>query len=117
MTLYLKVDTPVWYKGDYTDVGGLSITGTIYSNATMVTAFDYTGYTLKIKGFNQRGEEEFSFDAAAVTEASGTWIFSPAIGNLNIDFIGDIVIELTKTDSRLQARGRNSSAGFWITDK
>jgi len=117
MVLYLQLDQEVWHKGDYTDVTALALTGTIYSNATMLTAFDLTGYTLKIKGFNQRGEEEISEKTASVVSAvAGTFRFNPSLGDLNLDFIGSLEVVLEKAGTVITATGRNGSADFFITE-
>jgi hypothetical protein len=117
MVLYLQLDQEYWYKGDYSDVDALAITGTIYSNATMLTAFNLTGYTLKIKGFNQRGEQEISAkDATIVSAVAGTFKYLPEIGDLNFEFIGDLELELTKAGTVISAKGRNGSGSFFITE-
>jgi hypothetical protein len=117
MVLYLQLDQEVWAKGDYTDVDALALTGTIYSNATMLNAFNLTGYTLKIKGFNQRGEQEISEKTATIVSAvAGTFKYLPAEGDLNLDFVGDLELELEKAGTVISAKGRNGSASFVVTE-
>jgi len=117
MLLFLFLDQETWYKGDYTDDNTLALTGTIYQDANKNTVFDLTGYTLEIKGFNQRGEGEFTYDADIIAPTSGTWRFKPKIGELNTEFIGDVEIEMTKTGSVISAKGRNGSAALWVTER
>ena len=115
MVLYLQLDQEIWYRADYSDEDILSITGTVYSNATMLTAFDITNYTLKIKGFNQRGEIEIGEkDATIISGIAGTWRYKPDLGDLNLDFIGDLELELEKSGTVISAKGRNGSASFYI---
>lgn len=117
MVLYLQLDQEIWKKGDYTNVDALAITGTVYTNATMLTPFDLTGCTIKIKGFNQRGEQEISEKSCSiVAPASGTFKYLPVLGDLNIDFIGDLELIVEKTGTVMTAMGRNGSATFMITE-
>jgi hypothetical protein len=117
MVLYLQLDQEVWSKGDYSDVTALALTGTIYTNATMLTPFDLTGYTLKIKGFNQRGEQEISAkDCDIVSAVAGTFRYNPALGDLNIEFIGELEVELSKSGTVISAKGRNGSGSFYVTE-
>lgn len=117
MVLYVQLNQENWNRGDYTDVDALAITGTIYINATMLTPFDLTGYTLKIKGFNQRGEQEISEkDIDIVSAVAGTFKYLPELGDLNLDFIGDLEIELEKTGTIITAKGINGSATFFISE-
>ena len=118
MVLYLQLDSEFWHKGDFTSSAALALTGTVYSDATMLTPFDLTGYTLEIKGFNQRGEQEIAgVPAAIVSEAAGTFVFAPEEGDFNQNFVGELHVILTKAGTRVTATGRNGSATFYIEER
>lgn len=109
--LILKLDTEEWIREDYTSTSGNGISFTIYTEEKMVNVKDLTGYTLKIKFIDQDNHmlyDEFDCDIVGNPHA-GTGEFLPLIGELDINFIGEIEIELTGTNEILSARGTNGS--------
>ena len=116
MVLYLKLDQEIWNQGDFTADNTLALTGTIYSDNTFATAFDLTGYTLEIELYDQNRSAIFTDDADIVTAADGTFRYKPSIGELNIDFIGEVKIKLSKTDTEVTAEGRNGSGKLRIRE-
>jgi len=108
--LILKLDTEEWIREDYTSTSGNGISFTIYTEEKMVNVKDLTGYTLKIKFIDQDNHMLYDeFDCDVVSAVSGTGEFLPLIGELDINFIGEIEIELTGTNEILSARGINGS--------
>jgi len=116
MALINELDTEKWIKGNYTASTGNGISGTIYTEEKMVNAKDITGYTLKIRLYDQNNQEVFSDDADILIAASGTWEYLPALGKLNFTFIGELEVELLKSDSteELTAYGINGSSKLRI---
>ena len=110
MNLFLKLDKEVWTKGDFGTATGLGLTGTIYTTSTLATAQNLTDYTLKIRLYDQIGDEVFNDDCNILIAASGTWEYLPADGDLNFDFIGEVKIELLKATQQITAIGVNGSA-------
>ena len=107
--LTLKLNTEEWNQGDYTASTGNGISFTIYTEEKMINAKNLTGYTLKIKLYDQNGDRILSEDCSILVAASGTGEFLPANGNLNINFIGEGEIELTGSGEILTAIGTNGS--------
>ena len=108
--LTLKLDTEEWVREDYTASTGNGISFTVYTEEKMVNAFDLTGYTLVLKFRDQDNVRLYEFDANILVEASGTGEYLPAVGELNINYIGEVELELTGTGEVLSARGVNGSA-------
>jgi len=116
MTLINKLDQEIWVKGNYTATSGNGLSGTIYTEPKMANAKNLTGYTLKIRLYDQNRREVFSDDCDILVAGSGTWEFLPVKGEFNIDFIGEVEIELTKSDEteELTAYGVNGSSKLRI---
>ena len=117
MPLRVKLDVHEWVSLDYTDVDALGITGTIYSDDILETAFDLTGYTLTLR-LKSQGRIVFDSDITdrlvIVTAASGTFRFTPANGDLVSEHNGEVSIVLEKTDTQITATGINSSADLYV---
>lgn len=114
MTLFLKLDKEIWTKGDFGLSTGLGLTGTIYTTSQLITPQSLTGYTLKIRFYDQLGDEVFNDDCNILDASLGTWEYLPDDGDLNFDFIGEVRIELNKSTQQITAIGVNGSAGFRI---
>jgi hypothetical protein len=114
MVLISNLTQELWVKGNYTDNTTEGLSGVIYSEEKMVNAFDASGYTAKIRLYDQMHQEVFSDDIVWTTQASGAWEYLPALGKLNFDFIGDVEIELIKSDAELTAVGVNGSSKLRI---
>jgi len=108
--LVLNLDTEEWQKGDYTATSGNGIGFTIYTEEKMANVKNLTGYTLKIKLYDQNNDRILEEDCDIVTAGSGTGEYLPSIGHLDINFIGEVEIELTGTNEVLTAVGNNGSA-------
>jgi hypothetical protein len=116
MPLYNKLDDKIWIKGNYTATAGNGLTGTIYSEPKLVNVFDGTNYTAKIYFYDQNRIIVQYDDITWVSASGGTWVYLPTLGEMNFDFIGEIEIQLTKTDDteELTAIGMNGSSKLRI---
>ena len=114
MTYFNQLDSEVWVMGNYTDNTGEGISGTIYSEPKMANVVNLTGYTLKIRLYDQNRREVFSDDCDILVAASGTWEYLPPEGYFNFEFAGEVEIELTKSDAELTAKGINGSSRLRI---
>jgi hypothetical protein len=94
--IYLTIDQSRWVRGDYSDTNLL--TGTIYSDLAKTTAFDLTGYTLKIRIFKRwQNTELFGKTATIVTAASGTWSYAVAVNEMVAPGNYMIAVEISQT--------------------
>lgn len=116
MTIYNKLNQKIWIKGNYTATNANGISGTLYNESKMSTTFNGTNYTAKIILYDQNRYIVLSDDLIWVTASAGTWVYLNTSGELNFDFIGDVEIELTKTDDteELTAIGTNGSSKLRI---
>ena len=116
MTLFSKLNQELWVQGNFTATNANGLSGTIYTEETFTNVFNLTGYTLKIRGYDQNRDIQFDDDIDILVAASGTWVYLPTSGELNNDFIGEIEIELTKSDDteELTAVGVNGSSKLRI---
>ena len=117
MTLYVKLDSHIWILEDYTDEDSLGITGTVYSDDAMTTAFDITGYTLTIR-IKAQGKIKFDSDqdsnVSAIVAADGTFRYKPEIGDLLLEANGEVSLLMEKTGTQITAIGLNGSADLHI---
>ncbi|MFQ5786688.1 MAG: hypothetical protein ACE5H1_01780 [Thermodesulfobacteriota bacterium] len=115
---YQKLDQSQWGKGDFTDITGEAITGTIYTDEKLTSAFDLTGYTLELIFYDPIDRKVVKNDLAGtiVTAASGTWRFLPSDGDLNFNFVGELLMKLTKSGTELHAWSVSGSAKFMLVD-
>jgi hypothetical protein len=116
MVLYNDLDVHQWGLEDFTDENALSITGTIYSDKNLTTAFDLTGYTLTLRIIDNQGHiiEDNSDDIEIVTAGSGTWRFKPQDGRMFTELNGQIVVRLEKSGSQISAIGINGSSDLLV---
>lgn len=112
--LTLKLDNEEWYQGDYTLTTGNGVGFTIYTEEKMVNVKNLTGYTLEFELFDQNGFRIVSEDCDIVTAGSGTGEFLPIDGNLNVNFIGEVRVVLSKSGEQLTAIGTNGSGKLRI---
>jgi hypothetical protein len=113
--LILNLGTEEWIREDYTSTTGSGISFTIYTEEKMVNVKNISGYTLKIKFIDQHNHMLYDeFDCDIVSATDGTGEFLPKIGELDMNYIGEIEVELTGTNEILSARGTNGSGRFRI---
>jgi len=113
---FLSVDEPKqWIAGDF-DSGTNNITGTVWTNDSLGTAFDLTGYTLELEFWDRVLDNKIkdTLAPAIVTAASGTWKLIVATGDINFDFQGELRLKLTKSGTELTAVGVNGSSDFLV---
>ena len=92
----MKLDQKVLYTGDYSDTNKL--TGTIYTDAGLSSAFSLTGYTLKVRIFKRDSTEDwFNKTATIVSAGSGTWSYAIADEELPSAGIYLVAVELSKS--------------------
>jgi len=116
MVLYVKLDSHEWGVEDFTDEDALSLTGTIYSDRELSTAFDLTGYNLDFRMISQ-GKitlDDNGEDTEIVTAASGTFRYKPDNGKVVVEANGEVNIRLEKTGTQVSAVGVNGSADLHI---
>lgn len=114
MTLFSRLNQEVWTIGNYTENTGQGLSGTVFTESKEVNAKDLSGYTLKIRLYDQNQREVFSDDVDILVAANGTWEYLPDAGNLNFHFIGELEVELTKSGEELTAKGINGSSKLRI---
>jgi len=75
--IYLSLDQPKWKQSDFS--ASNKLTGTIWSDKDLTSAFNLTGYAIQIRIFNRfGGGDGFDKTAAIVVAASGTWSYAVA---------------------------------------
>ena len=109
MTLgvYLTLDQTTLYNGDYSDVSGFKLTGTVYSDINKTTAFNLTGYTLTLQFFRSGGFSDYLAQTCTITvAASGTFYLSLTDGALPFAGLYEAKIELTKSGTKVRSLNR-----------
>ena len=97
---YLKLDQTVLYNGNYSSSDKL--TGTIYTDSALSSAFNLTGYTLTVRIYKRDHISDFFNKTATITvAASGTWYYAIAQGELPSSGLWLVNIELTKSGVQL----------------
>lgn len=114
MVLYNKLNQELWAMGNYTDNTGKGLSGQIFTEPKFVNGYDCTGYTAKIRFYDQNGYEVFSDYITYTTQSSGIWEYLPSLGKLDFNFIGEVEIELIKSGEQLTAVGVNGSSKLRI---
>ena len=106
--IYLTLDQNSIYNDNFSDVAGLKITGTIYSDINKSVAFDTTGYTIKLRLAKENGKSDYLNKACTATvAASGTWYLSVTESSLPVAGLYLAYIELTKSGSKITSLNRN----------
>lgn len=101
------MDTPVLYRGDYSSDSAQRISGTIYSDRTLATAFDLTGYTLTLRLFEEwHRTDQFDKDVTINVAASGTWYYNIASSEMPYDGLYLAKIELSKSGTVISTLNR-----------
>lgn len=98
--IYLKLDQTQWFTADFSDTNKL--TGTIYSDNLLSTAFNLTGYTIKVRMFKRGGaSDHFDKTASIVNAANGTWSYAVAESEIPSEGLYLVKIELSKSGERM----------------
>lgn len=95
--IYLALDQTSWSRGDYSDTN--KITGTIYSNEGLSSAYSLTGYTLKIRMFSSHWDntDHFGKEASIVSAGNGTFSYAVAQGEMPTNGRYLVKLELSKS--------------------
>lgn len=94
--IYLTLDTPIWFRGDFSTENKL--TGTIFTDKNLSIAKNLTGFTVTVRMFKPRTiGDRFNQEADIVVAANGTWSYAVKDGELPIFGLYNIKIELTKS--------------------
>jgi len=97
--LYLTLDTPRWFRNDYSATN--KITGTIYTDVNKTVTKNLTGYTVKIILYKPRQVgDRFNKTASIVTAADGTFEYAVGSGEMPIYGLYFMVVELSKSGDR-----------------
>ena len=99
-SLYLSLDQKRIFNGDFSSDSKL--TGTIYSDAAMITPFTLTGYTIILRMY--RGDSNSDFfnkTAGIVSAAAGTISYAITENELPPGNIYLVKAELSKSGTRL----------------
>jgi len=106
-----------WVQGDFAD-GSQNILGTVYTDDTLSTAFNLTGYTLELEFWDnvKNWLVKNNLTGTIVVAGSGTFKFVATEGDLNFKFEGEIRLKLTKSGTELTAIGVTGSADFMIEE-
>ena len=94
--VWLKLDQKVLYNGDFSSSNKL--TGTIYTDEALTSAFTLTGYTLTVRIFPRGSSTDyFEKEASIVSAGSGTWSYAIAENELPSAGLWQVAIELEKS--------------------
>jgi len=105
--VYLSLDQSVIYNDNFSDVSALKLTGTIYSDVNKTTAFNLTGYTIKIKLSEENGKADYLNQTCTITSAvAGTFYLSVAESTLPTAAIYLANIELVKSGTKVSSLNR-----------
>ena len=95
---YLVVNEKVLFNSDYSSDSGLKLTGTIFSERSLTTAFNLTGYTLTLRIYkNGSDSDQFNQACTITTAASGTWYLQIASNTLPVAGVYYAKMELSKS--------------------
>ena len=97
--LYLIMDQPKWFRGDFSDTNKL--TGTIYTDQKFTRKANLTGYTITIRlTKNHRWGDYFNKVGSIVSATGGTFSYAVAENEIPPPGLYNVKIELSKSGSR-----------------
>ena len=97
--LYLIIDQPKWFRGDYSTTNKL--TGTLYSDQKFTREANLTGYTVTIRlTKNHRWGDYFDKTASIVSATGGTFSYAVGQNEMPPPGIYNVKIELSKSGAR-----------------
>ena len=105
--IYLTLDQTIIYNENFSDVSGFRITGTVYSDINKTTAFNLSGYTLKLRLSQENGKSDNLNKECTITVAtSGTFYLAATENSLPIAGLYLANMELTKSGSKITSLNR-----------
>ena len=105
--VYLKLDQLVLYNSDFSDDSSLKLTGTVYSDAYLSTAFDLTGYTLTLRFYRDDSRSDRLNDTCTITTAEdGTFYLNVAQNSMPTPNIYLAKMELSKSGTVVSSLNR-----------
>lgn len=103
---YLKLDQSTLYRNNFSSDS--KFTGTIYTDKNLTTAFNLTGYTLKLRFHREFSNNDLlNVTASITTAASGTFNYAFTSGDMPTPGIYLCSVELTKSGSQINTLNRN----------
>ena len=97
--LYLLMDQPKWFRGDFSSTNKL--TGTLYSDQKFSRKADITGYTITIRlTKNHRWGDYFNRVGSIVSATGGTFSYAISENELPPPGLYNVKIELSKSGAR-----------------
>lgn len=97
--LYLIMDQPKWFRGDFSDTNKL--TGTIYTDTKFTRKANLTGYTITIRlTKNHRWGDYFNKTGSIVSATNGTFSYAVAENEIPPPGLYNVKIELSKSGAR-----------------
>lgn len=94
--IYLVLGQKSWFYGDYSSSNKL--TGTIYSDKELATAFNLTGYTIMIRFYKRFGfDDYFNKTGSIVSASSGTWDYAVQQNDVPSSGLYLVKVELSKS--------------------
>jgi hypothetical protein len=97
--LYLVLDQPRWYRGDFSSESKL--TGAIYTNKNKTSAKNLSGFTVKIRIYKpRRFGDRFNKTATVVSATNGTWEYAVQDGEMPVFGLYEVKAEISKDGVR-----------------
>jgi hypothetical protein len=97
--LYLIIDQPKWFRGDYSSTNKL--TGTVYTDQKFTRKANLTGYTVTIRlNKNYRWGDYFNKTGTIVSATGGTFEYAVGENEMPPPGIYNVKIELSKSGAR-----------------
>lgn len=105
--VFLSLDQSTLYNNDFSSDSSLKVTGTIYSDIGKTTAFNLTGYTIKL-GLYRDGSLAALYDESCTitVAASGTFYINVTSDTLPIPGIYQARVQLTKSGTQTTSLNR-----------
>ncbi len=105
--VYVSLDQSLLYNDNFSDVSGFKLTGTIYSDIDKTTAFNLTGYTIKLRLAQENAKSDnFNQTCTITVAASGTFYLSVTENTLPVAGLYLATVELTKSGTKVTTLNR-----------
>ena len=105
--IYLTLDQSVLFNGNYSDVSGFRITGTVHSDINKSVAFTLTGYTIKLRFVKESGiTDSFNQTCTILVAGDGTFYLAVTSGTLPEHGLYLAYVELSKSGTVVTSLNR-----------